>query len=94
MAGSASEEEAKYTLEGANDIEPLPDGTGSWLAHRASKDVAGSGPGQDWIAEAERELRFLIKSPVTAYQVFSDPDGQVLANIASSAAFQAEFRAF
>ncbi|CAE7866958.1 arsH [Symbiodinium necroappetens] len=51
MAGTSSEEEARYTLEGANDIEPLADGTGSWLAHRAKKDVPGSGPGDDWITE-------------------------------------------
>lgn len=44
--GSASEIEASYTLEGGYGTEPLADGTGAWLAHRATADVPGSGPGR------------------------------------------------
>ncbi|CAJ1343518.1 unnamed protein product [Effrenium voratum] len=49
--GSASEAEASYTLEGGYDLQPLSDGTGAWLAHRAQNDVPGSGPGHDWVSE-------------------------------------------
>ena len=43
--GSASEVEKSYTLEGGYALEPLPDGTGAWLAHRSEVNVPGSGPG-------------------------------------------------
>ena len=59
--GSASAEEAAYTLDGGYALEPNSDGTGGWLAHRASFDLPSSGPGDDWLPrdmiEAARDFR-------------------------------------
>jgi len=59
--GSASAEEAAYTLDGGYALEPNSDGTGGWLAHRASLDLPSSGPGDDWLPrdmiEAARDFR-------------------------------------
>lgn len=50
--GSATEQEASYTLDGGYAKEPAADGTGGWLAHRDQLDTPGSGPGSDWVREA------------------------------------------
>ena len=59
--GCASAEEAAYTLDGGYALEPNADGTGGWLAHRASLDLPSSGAGDDWLPrdmlEAARDFR-------------------------------------
>lgn len=51
--GSATGEQAVYTIENHGyALEPGPDGTGGWVAHRAAVEVPGSGPGEDWVAAA------------------------------------------
>mmetsp|Transcript_19652 Transcript_19652/g.59516 ORF Transcript_19652/g.59516 Transcript_19652/m.59516 type:complete len:311 (-) Transcript_19652:123-1055(-) len=47
--GTASAEEAKYTLPHGYALEPAEDGTGGWLGHRSDVDTPGSGPGDDWV---------------------------------------------
>lgn len=70
--GSATAEQADYTM---NDygyaLEPGPDGTGGWLAHRASVDAPGSGPGEDWVQVAFSDPDSTIGADLAAAAEFA-----------------------
>jgi len=60
-----------------HSLQPLGDGTGGWLAHRAAADALGSGPGKDWVKEVVEDPGKAVGADLSSARAFGAPEAKV-----------------